>query len=266
MRRREFITLLGSAAAWPIIASAQQGERIRRIGILIPGNANESESQARIGAFMQGLQQLGWTIGRNVRIDARWATGNLAEVRRHAAELVALAPDVILAHGAATVTVLHQVTRAVPIVFPLAIDPVGAGIVESLSRPRGNATGFEGFQYSLGGKWLELLKQIAPDVTRVAILRDPEVASGIGQLEALQTVAPSFGVVLTAVDVRGAEEIQRAVAEFAGEPNGGLIATATPLVATHRELIMKSCSRAPTTCSLFRKNLCCCRRSGRLWA
>ena len=173
MRRREFITLLGGAAAWPLAARAQQRERMRRIGVLLPAAADDAEFQARVGAFLQGLAQLGWTIGRNVRIDTRWATANAAEIRRHAAELAALAPDVILAHGASTVGPLLQATRTVPIVFPVVGDPVGAGFVDSLARPGGNATGFMTFEYSMGGKWLELLKQIAPGVTRVAVLRDP---------------------------------------------------------------------------------------------
>ena len=173
MRRREFITLLGGAAAtWPLAARAQQPERMRRIGMLLPAAADDPELQARVGAFLQALALLGWTIGRNVRIDTRWATTDAAEIRRHAAELAALAPDVILAHGAATVGPLLQATRTVPIVFPVVVDPVGAGFVDSLARPGGNATGFMNFEYSLSGKWLELLKQIAPGVTRVAVLRD----------------------------------------------------------------------------------------------
>ena len=177
MRRREFITLLGgAAAAWPLAARAQQAERVRRIGVLLPAAADDAEFQARVGAFLQGLALLGWTIGRNVRIDTRWATANAAEIRRHAAELAALAPDVILAHGASTVGPLLQATRTVPIVFPVVADPVGAGFVDSLARPGGNATGFMTFEYSLSGKWLELLKQIAPGVTRVAVLRDPATA------------------------------------------------------------------------------------------
>ena len=179
MRRREFITLLGgAAAAWPLAARAQQPERMRRIGVLLPAAADDAEFQARVGAFLQGLAQLGWTIGRNVRIDTRWATANAAEIRRHAAELAALAPDVILAHGASTVGPLLQATRTVPIVFPVVADPVGAGFVDSLARPGGNATGFMTFEYSMSGKWLELLKQIAPGVTRVAVLRDPTIPAG----------------------------------------------------------------------------------------
>ena len=194
MKRREFITLLGGAAAWPLAASAQQSDRMRRIGILLPATADDAEFQARVGAFLQALALLGWTIGRNVRIDTRWAGGNAAEIRRHAAELAALAPDVILAHGASTVGPLLQATRTVPIVFPVAGDPVGAGFVDSLARPGGNATGFLSFEYSISGKWLELLKQIAPSVTRVAVLRDPAVTSGTGQFGVIQAVAPSLRV------------------------------------------------------------------------
>src|SRR5499426_1897519 len=182
MKRRDFITLLGgAAAAWPLAASAQQPKRMRHIGILLPASADDPEYQARVGAFLQALGQLGWSIGRNMRIDTRWATANAAEVRRHAAELVALAPDVILAHGAGVVGALLQATRTIPIVFPLAGDPVGAGLVDSLARPGGNATGFMGTEYSMAAKWLELLKQIAPSVTRAAVLRDPTLVSGTSQ-------------------------------------------------------------------------------------
>ena len=239
MRRRDFITLVGgAAAAWPLAARAQQPERMRRIGILLPAAADHSEYQARVGVFLQGLAQSGWTIGRNVRIDTRWATTNHAELRRHAEELVALAPDVILAPGASALGPLLQATRTVPIVFPFVIDPVGAGFVDSLARPGGNATGFISFEYSLAGKWLELLKEIAPRVTRAAVLRDAAVASGIGQFGAIQSVAPSFGVELSPINVRDAAEIERAVAAFARAPNGGLIVTASPLAQRHRDLIV----------------------------
>ena len=244
MRRREFITLLGgAAAAWPLAARAQQGERMRRIGVLLPAAADDPEFQARVGAFLQGLAQLGWTIGRNVRIDTRWATTNAADIRRHAAELAALAPDVILAHGASTVGPLLQATRTVPIVFPVVGDPVGAGFVDSLARPGGNATGFMTFEYSLSGKWLELLKQIAPGVTRVAVLRDPAIASGTGQFGAIQAVAPSLRVEVSPVNVRDAGEIERAVAAFARSSNGGLIVTASALAALHRDLIITLAAR-----------------------
>ena len=238
--RREFITLLGGAAAtWPLVARAQQPERTRRIGILLPAAADHSEYQARVGVFLQGLAQSGWTIGRNVQIDTRWATTNHAELRRHAEELVALAPDVILAPGASALGPLLQATRTVPIVFPFVIDPVGAGFVDSLARPGGSATGFISFEYSLAGKWLELLKEIAPRVTRAAVLRDAAVASGIGQFGAIQSVAPSFGVELSPVNVRDAAEIERAVAAFARSQNGGLILTSSGLSSVHRDLIVK---------------------------
>src|SRR5438093_7269394 len=188
-RRREFITLLGgAAAAWPLAARAEQNDGMRRIGMLLPATADDAEFQARVGAFLQGLQQSGWSIGRNVQIDTRWATANVADIRRHAAELAALAPDVILAHGTSTVGPLLQATRTVPIVFPVASDPVGAGFVDSLARPGGNATGFMTNEYSLSGKWLELLKEIAPSVTRAAVLRDPQ-GGGTGMFAAIQAVA-----------------------------------------------------------------------------
>jgi putative tryptophan/tyrosine transport system substrate-binding protein len=242
--RREFITLLGgAAAAWPLAGRAQQGERIRRIGILLPASADDAVFQARVGAFHQGLALLGWTIGRNVRIDARWATTNPVDIRRHAAELAALAPDVILASGASTVAPLLQATRTVPIVFPLAVDPVGAGFVESLARPGGNVTGFLSFEYSLSGKWLELLKQIAPSVTRAAILRDATQGSGTSQFAAIQAVAPSLRVEVNPVSMRDAPEIERAVAAFAVTPNGGLIVTGSGLGFVHRDLIISLAAR-----------------------
>src|SRR5215211_286738 len=192
MRRREFITLLGGASTWPLMARAQQ--RVRRVGVLIPGTADNPDLQARVGAFLQGLGVLGWTIGQNVRIDIRWATPNAGEIRRHAAELAALAPDVILAHGSSTVGPLLQATRTAPIVFPVIADPVGAGFVDSLARPGGNATGFTIYEYAISGKWLELLKQIAPGVTRAAVMRDPAIATGTAQFAVIQAVAPSLRV------------------------------------------------------------------------
>jgi putative ABC transport system substrate-binding protein len=245
MRRREFITILGGAAvAWPLTARAQQPEQVRRIGVLMASAADDRELQARMAAFLQALQQLGWTDGRNLRIDTRWATTNADDLRRHAAELAALAPDVIVAAaGTATVAPLLQATRTVPIVFVVVIDPVGAGFVASLARPGGNATGFLMFEYGLSGKWLELLKQIAPGVTRAAVLRDPAVASGIGQFAALQAVAPSLGMELSPVDVRDAPEIERAVTAFARSGNGGLIVTANPLATRHRDLIVTLAAR-----------------------
>ena len=240
MRRREFVGLCGAVVAtWPIALRAQQGERVRRIGVLMASNLDDPESQARIAAFQQSLQQLGWIDGRNVSIDTRWATTNPDDIRRHAAELAALTPDVILAGtGTATVAPLLQATRTVPIVFALVIDPVGAGFVHSLARPGGNATGFTVFEYGMSGKWLELLKQLSPAVTRAAVLRDPTIASGIGQFAAVQAVAPSLGVDLSAVDVRDAGEIERAITAFARSSNAGLIVTANALATRHRELII----------------------------
>ena len=244
MRRREFITLLGGAAAWPLAARAQQPAQVRRIGVLMPQPAEDNPvGQARIAAFVQVLQQLGWTDGRNMRIDTRWAGANAAEIRRHAAELAALAPDVILAPGSSTVGPLLQATRALPIVFVHVPDPVGAGFVDSLARPGGNATGFLLFEYGLSGKWLELLKQIAPGVTRAAIIRDSTMASGIGQFAAIQSVAPSLGVEVIPVNLRDAGEIERAVAAFARASNGGLIVTAGPLSYVHRDLIVTLASQ-----------------------
>jgi putative ABC transport system substrate-binding protein len=244
MRRREFITLLGGAAAWPLAARAQQADRLRHIGVLMASAADDAQSQARIAAFLQGLQQLGWTDGRNVRIATRWATTNPDDIRRHAAELAALAPDVILAAtGTATVAPLLQATRTVPIVFAVVIDPVGAGFVASLARPGGNATGFTIFEYGMSGKWLELLKEIAPHVTRAAVLRDPAIASGIGQFATVQAVAPSLGVELSPVDVRDTSEIERAVTAFAHSGNGGLIVTSSALASRYRDLIITLAAR-----------------------
>ena len=244
MRRREFITLFGgAAAAWPLAARAQQPERMRRIGILLATTADDVEFQAWVGAFLQALALLGWTIGRNVRIDTRWATANAGEIRRHAAELVALAPDVILAHGASTVGPLLQATRTVPIVFPIVSDPVAAGYVESMARPGGNATGFTSFDWSVSAKWLELLKQAAPGVTRAAVLRDATQGSGSSQFAVIQAAAPSLGVELKPVNMRDAEEIERAVTAFARSPGGGLVVAAGPSATHHRDLIVKLAAR-----------------------
>jgi putative tryptophan/tyrosine transport system substrate-binding protein len=243
MQRREFITLLGGAVALPLAARAQESERMRRIGVLLPGTADDAEYQARMAAFLQGLQQLGWSDGRNVRIDIRYAAGDANLIRKYAAELIALAPDVILAPGTTSLGPLLQATRTVPIVFTTLLDPVGAGFVDSLARPGGNATGFIAFEYGLSGKWLELLKQIAPSLTRVAILRDPATAAGIGQFAAIQSVAPSFGVELRPIDMRKADEIERAVAAFARSSNGGLIVTAGSGSAMHRGLIIMLAAR-----------------------
>ena len=244
MKRREFITFVGSAAAtWPMAARAQQPERVRRIGILLPAAADDAVFQTRMGAFLQALALLGWTIGRNVRIDTRWATTNAAEIRRHATELAALAPDVILAHGVSTVGPLLQATRTVPIVFPVANDPVAAGIVDSLARPGGNATGFMISEYSMGGKWLELLKEIAPGVTRAAILRDAASTTGPAMFGIIQAVAPSLRVEVNPVNLRDAGEIERAVAALARVPNGGLIVTASGAAIRYRELIITLAAR-----------------------
>jgi putative ABC transport system substrate-binding protein len=244
MRRREFITLFSGAAVAPAILRplalrAQQGERMRRIGILLPAAADDAEFQTRMGAFLQALALLGWSIGRNVRIDTRWATPNAADIRRHAAKLAALAPDVILANGGSTVVSLLQATRTVPIVFAVVSDPVGAGFVDSLARPGGNATGFMTSEYSLSGKWLELLKQIAPSVTRAALLRDPTQGGGTAQFGVMQAMAPSLRIEVTPVNMRDAGEIERAVAAFARAPNGGLIVTSAAAATLHRDLIIR---------------------------
>jgi ABC-type uncharacterized transport system substrate-binding protein len=244
VKRREFITLIGgAAAAWPLAARAQQGERMRRIGVLTPLAADDPQSQSRMTAFVQGLQQLGWTDGRNVRIDTRWSAADADRIRRNAAELAALAPDVILANGASTLAPLLQETRAVPMVFVVVTDPVGAGFVDSLARPGGNVTGFINFEYGISAKWLELLKQIAPSVTRAAVIRDPAITAGVGQFAAIQSVAPSFGVELKPVNVRDAGEVERAIVDFARSSNGGLIVTGSGLAIVHRDLIVTLAAR-----------------------
>ena len=243
MRRRQFIELLGGAAAWPVVARAQQPERMRRIGVLMPAAADDAEYQARLAAFYQELAQLGWTIGRNLRIDTRWATANAAEVRRQAAELAALAPDIVLVHGNTPLGAMLQATRTVPIVFPVVGDPVAAGYVDSLARPGGNATGFAQFEFSLSGKWLELLKEIAPGVARVAVLRDTTLGSGTSQYAVIQAVAPSFRVEVSPVNVRDASEIEQSVETFARSPNGGLVVTAGGATQRHRDLIVTLAAR-----------------------
>src|SRR5262245_59273396 len=242
--RRKFLATLGGAGAvaWPLAARAQS-ERVRRIGVLLPGAADDPVFQARLAAFHQGLALLGWTVGRNVQIDIRWTVGKADDTRKYATELVALAPDVILASGGAAVGPLLQVTDTVPIVFTQVNDPVGAGYVESLGRPGGNATGFINFEYSMSVKWLELLKQIVPSVTRVAVLRDSAIAGGVGQFGAIQGAAPSFGVEVSPVGVRDAGEIERAVAAFARGSNVGLIVLTTGLTLLHRELITSLAAR-----------------------
>jgi putative ABC transport system substrate-binding protein len=234
---------MGGAAAWPRGARGQQHGQMRRIGILLPATANDAQYQARLAAVHQGLALLGWTIGRNVRIDTRWATANAAEVRRHAAELAAVAPDVILAHGGVVVGALLQATRTVPIVFPVAADPVGAGLVDSLARPGGNATGFLEFEYSMAGKWLELLKEIAPSVNRAAVLRDTSLGTGAGQFAAIQAVAPLLRIEVIPVNVQKAAEIERAIATFARSSNGGQIVTGGGATQLHRDLIITLAAR-----------------------
>jgi ABC-type uncharacterized transport system substrate-binding protein len=243
MRRREFITLIGGAAAWPFAAPAQQPERMRRIGILLPAATDDAEFQAWVGSFLQGLQQSGWTIGRNVQIETRWATANAAAIRRAAAELVALAPDVILAHGTMSVGPSLEATHTVPIVFPVAADPVSSGFVDSLARPGGNATGFMNFEYSMGGKWLELLKEIAPGVTRVAVLRDTANPTGIAMFGVIQAIAPSFRVEVTSVNIRDEGEIERAIAAFGRSSNVGLVVTPSGSTLRHRDLIVALAAR-----------------------
>jgi putative ABC transport system substrate-binding protein len=244
VKRREFILGLGgAAAAWPLAARAQQGERVRRIGVLHTTGADNLDGQARNAAFLQRMQQLGWNEGRNVRIDTRWAAADADRIRSYVAELVALAPDVILASGSATVGQLLQATRSVPIVFTNVPDPVGAGFVASLARPGGNATGFILLEYATSAKWLELLKQIAPGVTRAAVLRDPAITAGIGQFGAIQAVAPSLGLDVTPVNVRDAPEIEREVTAFARGSNGGLVVTGSALAVLHRDLIVSLAAR-----------------------
>jgi putative tryptophan/tyrosine transport system substrate-binding protein len=243
MKRREFMTLLGGAAAtWPVTARAQQPERMRRIGVLNLQAADDAMAQARHGAFLQGLQQTGWAIGRNVQIETRWA-GDAERLRTYAAELVALAPDVILSTGGAGAATLLQATRTVPIVFVIVPDPVGAGFVDSLARPGGNATGLTSFEYGLSAKWLELLKEVAPSVTRAGVLRDSALASGPAQFAAIQSMAPALGVEVSPVNVRDAAEIERAIAAFARSANGGLIVTGSALVTFHRHLIIALAAR-----------------------
>ena len=233
MKRREFVTLLGGAAAWPLAARAQQGERMRRIGVLLNTAADDLMAQARVAAFVQGLQAAGWSDGRNVRIDTRWAAADPGNFRKYAAELIALGPDVVLAGTTPAVLQLQQASRTVPIVFVSAIDPVGSGLIASMARPGGNITGFVVFEYALAVKWLELLKEIAPGVKRAAVLRDPTNAAGIGQFAAIQA-AGSVGMELSAIDLRDAGEIERAIADFAQRPNGGLIVTASQFGSTIR--------------------------------
>ncbi len=243
IRRREFISLLGGAAAWPVAANAQQNERMRRIGVLNSLGLSDIGAQARYAAFVDGLRQSGWIDGRNVHVDARWASGNMAEVRKHVAELLASAPDVILATGSATLGPLFEATRTVPIVFTSVPDPVGAGYVDSMARPGGNVTGFTPFEFGITGKWLELLKEIAPRVTRAAIVRDPAISAGLGQWGAIQAVAPLLGMDVSPINLRDTAEIERAMAAFARYPNGGLVVTGSALAQVHRDLIVSLAER-----------------------
>ena len=242
MNRREFITLLGGAAAWPLAAQAQQGERMRRIGVLM-SVADGPEGKARLGAFLEGLQQLGWTDGRNVRIDQRWGAGDAERARKYAAELVALGADVILASGDHSVVASRQATRTVPIVFTTVADPVGTGYVESLARPGGNMTGFTLFEYSTSGKWLELFKEIAPGVKRVGVMREAGTATGTGFFVAIQAAAQAPGVELSPIGVGDAGEIEGGIAAFARSPNGGLIVTGSAQTAVHSNLIVTLAAR-----------------------
>jgi len=244
MRRREFITLLGSAAAgWPLTARAQQNERVRLVGILEAISADAPGAKARHTALLEGLQQLGWMPGRNVRIEVRWGGGDEAETRKYAAELIALAPDVILTAGSAGAGVMLKATHTIPLVFVIVPDPVGSGFVRSLSRPGGNATGFMMFEYNLSGKWLELLKEIAPSVTHAAVLRDPAITAGIGQFAVIQSVASSVGIEVSPIDLRDPAEIERAIASFAQSSNGGMVVTASAIAAAHSNLIITAAAR-----------------------
>jgi len=243
VKRRAFVTLLGGVVAWPLAARAQQPERMRRVGVLMNLTADDPEASERVTAFAQGLQQLGWTAGHNMRIDYRWGAVDADRSRRYAAELVALAPDVILASGVPVVMALLQATSTVPIVFAQIVDPVGSGLVASLARPGGNATGFTVFEYGMSGKWVELLKEIAPGVKRVAVLRDTGSSSGIGQLGAIQSAASSFGMELSLVGMSDAGEIERAVTAFARAANGGVIVTGSTPAIVHRELITTLAAR-----------------------
>jgi putative tryptophan/tyrosine transport system substrate-binding protein len=243
MKRRNFMSLLGGAAAWPFAARAQQPEPMRRVGVLMQIAEGDAESKIQVAEFLRELRELGWVVGRNVKLDTRWAGGDSDRIRKYAAELVALAPDVVLASGGTVVGALQQASRTVPIVFVNVTDPIGRGYVASLAEPGGNATGFTSFEFGIGGKWLELLKQIAPGVARVAVLRDPVITAGMGYLAAIHALAPSFGVEVSPVDVRVKSDMARAIAAFARTPNGGLIITPDPAAIAHREVIIALASQ-----------------------
>ena len=252
MRRREFITLIARmAVASPLVARAEQPERMPRIGVLM--NVDNSDNRANYAAFLQAFQQLGWIDGRNVRIETRWAGGRASDLRKDAIDIVGLAPDVIVASGTSAIVPLLQATHTMPIVFANVADPVGAGFIANLAQPGGNTTGFIQFEYSLSGKWVELLKQIAPGVTRAAVLRDPSIPTGIGQFAVIQSTAPSVGLEVTAIDLRDAGEIERAVTAFARSPNGGLIVTASALTLAHRELIIALAARHKLPAVYYRR-------------
>ncbi|MGB9387846.1 MAG: ABC transporter substrate-binding protein [Pseudolabrys sp.] len=242
MRRREFLGILGGAAVWPVVSKAQQAESVRLVGVLSILGSDDPEAQARMAVFEQTLQQLGWTVGRDLKIETRQIGADLDSIRRYAAELVALSPDVIFSIGGLPTTSLQQATRTIPIVFMNVADPVGAGFVESMAHPGGNTTGFMTTEYSIGGKWAELLKQIAPHVTRALVFRDPTSTSGIGQFAVVRSVAQSLGVELTPANVRDTDQIERAVAAFARSGNGGVIVT-SPSTAAHRKLIISLAAR-----------------------
>ena len=241
MKRREFITLLGGAAVWPVAARAQQSQR--KVGVLLPANPDDAGFQARIHAFLQVLEQSGWNVGQNLRIETRWTSGNSAETRRHAAELTALAPDVILAHGASTVGLMLQATRTIPVVFPAVSDPVGAGFVENLARPGGNATGFMTYEYSIGAKWLQLLKEISPRITRAAVIRDLTDGAGLALYGAIQSIASPLGVELIPVGVRDTTEMERATGILSQSANSGLVVPGSPFAIVHRDLIVTLAAR-----------------------
>jgi putative ABC transport system substrate-binding protein len=244
MRRREFISFLGGAAAtWPFVVRAQQAERVRRIGVLLPNNSDDPQGQARLAAFVKELQHLGWTNGSNVQIETRWGGADAGRYRKYAAELVALSPDVILANTSPIVAAVQEATQTIPIVFVQVIDPVGAGFVTSLAKPGSNATGFALFEFGLSGKWLALLKEIVPGITRAAVLRNPSTAAGVGQLGAIQAVAPSLGVELTPIDARSLTELERGITEFSRAPNGGLVVAASPIAQVHRQQLIALVAR-----------------------